>query len=256
MKKIHFFISAILFLLMVTSASAFSGNAHGALGLNVSATSSADLHAKALPVAVEASTTAGANLSVTGNATSESRSHGVQGEDMRTEHRSATGTEHAKNGTSTEEATTSVNMHATSTGKMTSELHRSAVALVVANLKEVAGKDDKIGAEVSAVAETQEVSNDRMSGAMAKVESRGKFKTFLIGSDYKNLGIIRSEIVTTNNSIDQLKKAEEKTTDPEVKADLQTQVEALIKTQTETNAFVQAHEDSFSLFGWLVKLFS
>ena len=62
----------------------------------------------------------------------------------------------------------------------------------------IAEKDSKIGEEVKAVAKEQNESKEKIMDAMEKVESRGKFKTLLFGTDYKNIGKLRSEIATTN----------------------------------------------------------
>lgn len=141
-------------------------------------------------------------------------------------------------------------------GKEMSQAHRSAIAGVVEDLRETAGKDNNIGEELREIAQEQEQSNDRATEAMEAVETRGKFKTFLIGTDYKNIGAIRSELVTTDNHIDRLTKAKERTDDPVVQAELDAEIATLQETQTSAEAFVSENEDKFSLFGWLVKLFN
>jgi uncharacterized protein YaaQ len=110
---------------------------------------------------------------------------------------------------------------------------------------------------VRTVAQEQEESNERTSEAMEAVEARGGFKTFLIGTDYKNIGALRSDIVTTQNHIDRLTKARERvaTSSTEVIADLDSQIAVLEEVNMEATAFVEENEDKFSLFGWLVRLF-
>ena len=140
-------------------------------------------------------------------------------------------------------------------GKEMSEQHKSNVANVVQDLTELAGKDQNIGEDVRAVAQEQASSSERAIEAMQAVEARGGFKTFLIGTDYKNIGALRSEVVTTQNSIDRLTKAMDRATDDAVKADLETQIKALQETNTNALNFIQTNESRFSLFGWFVKLF-
>ena len=134
------------------------------------------------------------------------------------------------------------------------EDHRNAVADVVLELKEVAGKDENIGEEVREVAKAQEDSSNDSADAIEKVENRNGFVTFLFGTDYKNIGILRSEIVTTENSIDRLTKARNRATSAEVKIDLDVQIEALQAEKAELENFVETNEDKFSILGWLVKL--
>ncbi len=139
-------------------------------------------------------------------------------------------------------------------GMMMSEMHKSDIAKIVAELKALSDKDAKIGAELKAIAKEQEDGHEQVEKAMKSLEERGKFKTLLFGTDYKSVGSIRSELVKSENHIDRLTKSLEKVTDPVVKADLEKQIEALKKAHGDALAFVDAKEDSFSLLGWLVKL--
>ena len=140
-------------------------------------------------------------------------------------------------------------------GKEMSEQHRSKVAETVRALTDLAGKDQNIGEEVRVVAEEQESSNERATKAIQAVEARGGFKTFLIGTDYKNIGALRSEVVTTQNSIDRLTKARGRATDDAVKADLDAQIKALEETNANALNFIKVNEGKFSIFGWFVRLF-
>ncbi len=134
--------------------------------------------------------------------------------------------------------------------------HKSKVEAVVQDLKGLAGKDKNIGEEISAVAKEQEESGQRAVEAMKKVEARSGFKTFFIGTDYKNIGALRSEIVTTKNQINRLKKVGERATTTEVKAELDTQIKALENAYKKATDFIQTNENKFSLFGWVAKLFN
>ncbi|MCX6735787.1 MAG: hypothetical protein NTZ13_01765 [Candidatus Parcubacteria bacterium] len=140
-------------------------------------------------------------------------------------------------------------------GEKMSEQHRNNVSKVVQELEKVAGKDAGIGEEVKAVAQEEKDTVTSVAEKMEKAENRGGFKTFLVGSDYKNLGALRSDLVTTQNHIDRLTKAIERATSTEAKTALQTQINELKGIQTKAETFVKAQEGKFSLFGWLIKLF-
>ncbi len=131
--------------------------------------------------------------------------------------------------------------------------HRSAVATAVLKLKEVAGKDRKIGEEVRVIAQEQNDSAEKAAKAIEAIEERSGWKVFLVGTDYKNLGGLRSEMVTTGNHIDRLTKALEKTTSSTVKAALDLEIKALQAEKTKIDAFISTNEDKFSLFGWLAR---
>jgi len=75
-------------------------------------------------------------------------------------------------------------------GMEMSQKHKSKVTNVVQELREIAGKDQVVGEEIRVVAQEQEQSNERAIKAIENIETRGGFKTFLIGTDYKNIGAL------------------------------------------------------------------
>ncbi len=174
--------------------------------------------------------------------------------------RKATTTKERSNATSTkareEYGSTTASTTAGARGELMSATHRSTVATFVHSLLNVANRDGGIGTQVREIAKTQNDSATTTAEAIAKVEARGRVATFLIGSDYKNLGVIRSELATTTNSIDRLTKLLDKTTSATVRAELTADIEALKQERAKVEAFVTARETSFSLFGWFTKLFS
>lgn len=133
--------------------------------------------------------------------------------------------------------------------------HRSVVATFVRSLLDVADREDGIGAEVRAVAHSQNDSATTTAFAMAKVDDRGSVKTFFLGSDYRDLGIIRSELATTSNNIARLKAVLNDTTNVSDRAELSAQIQVLENQQVKINAYVNAHENTFSLFGWFMRMF-
>ena len=154
----------------------------------------------------------------------------------------------AKSGTSTE------NTVKNQAGQINAEEHRSTVANFVQSiLKAASSTAGGIGEQVRLIAQQQNDSDATVTAAITKIENRNKIKTFLFGSDYKNLGALRSEIVQTRNRIEQLNRAIENTTDT---AEIQAQIQNLEQEQTKIESFIKAQEGKFSLFGWLVKLFN
>jgi ABC-type transporter Mla subunit MlaD len=137
-----------------------------------------------------------------------------------------------------------------------SQEHKDKVTDVVQELKELAGKDFNISEEVREVAKELEEFGERAAQALEKIEKRGGFKTFLFGTDYKNIGAIKSELVTAENHINRLMKAAERTVDEIVKTDLSTLVSELKKVSVNAENFIKENEDKFSIFGWFVKLFN
>lgn len=145
---------------------------------------------------------------------------------------------------------------ADSSSKGQGKEHRSSVSKVVQELRKTASQNGGIGQEVSKIAKEQEDSAKKIEEAMDKVDMAGRFRTLFVGTDYKNLGALRSELVKTQNSIDRLTKAMERTTNMDAKASLQKQIDALKTTQTKAETFAKDHEGQFSFLGWFVKLFN
>ncbi len=138
-------------------------------------------------------------------------------------------------------------------GQLNAVEHRSAVAnFVQALLKTASSTDQSIGQQVRIIAQEQNKNNTTTAEVIDRIKNRNKIKTFLFGSDYKNLGALRSEMVQTRNRLEKLNKVMEKATStPEIQA----QIKILEQTQTKIESFIKTQESKFSLFGWLVKLF-
>lgn len=135
--------------------------------------------------------------------------------------------------------------------------HRSTVATFVQTLLNVADREQGgIGEQVRVVAQAQNETKDKVADTIDKIQNRNKVKTFLIGTDYKSIGQLRSEMVKTRNQIDWLKRLLDKTTSEESKTALQGQIQALEQEQQKIEDFLMANESKFSLFGWFVKLFN
>lgn len=140
-------------------------------------------------------------------------------------------------------------------GRINSEVHRSTVANFVQSLLSVADREGGIGQQVRVVAQQQNDSKEKAAEAIDKIEKRGKIKTFLLGTDYKNLGALRSEMVKTGNHIEQLKRLVDKAENEDNKTELKTQIRKLEQEQISINNFISQNENKFSLFGWAAKLF-
>ncbi|HEY4508827.1 MAG TPA: hypothetical protein VJC13_00920 [Candidatus Paceibacterota bacterium] len=205
------------------------------------------LSATMFSVAGAQSVNVNANVSLqangNGNATSTAAKTSIRGNATST----ATINDKGSNATSTD---------ANTDGQLTAEAHRSAVASFVQSLLMIANRENAIGAEVRVVAQSQNDSASTTAEAMTKVEDRGALRTLFFGSDYKNLGVIKSEIVTAENNINQLKNLLAKTTSDTDKAELTAQIKVLEDSKVKVDAFVKTHESSFSLFGWFTKIFA
>lgn len=139
--------------------------------------------------------------------------------------------------------------------RVNAESHRNTVATFVQSLLAVADRDAGIGEELRVIAKKQNDAKDRASDLINAVESRNKVKTFFIGTSYRNLGELRSQMVQTRNQIEQLKQLSEKAENEGDKTELQSQIQALEQEQANIDKFIVKNESKFSLFGWAVKIF-
>jgi predicted nucleic acid-binding Zn-ribbon protein len=157
----------------------------------------------------------------------------------------------AKNETSTGKST------GNQAGRLNAEEYRSAVANFVQTILNSADTTEEgIGEQVKTIARQQNQSASTTIQAMEKVQTRNKVKTFLIGSDYKNIGALRSEMVQTRNRLEQLNRIMENVQNEGETAELQNQIQTLEQEQTKIENFIKAEEGKFSLFGWFVRLFN
>jgi hypothetical protein len=140
-------------------------------------------------------------------------------------------------------------------GQVTAESHRSTVANFVQSLLAVADREGGIGKEVRIIAQQQNETKEKTTEEIKTVESRSKIKTFFFGSDYKNLGDLRSQMVQTRNQIAQLTRLAGKAENDQDKTELQNQIQILNQEQASIENFITQNEYKFSLFGWAVKLF-
>jgi len=142
-------------------------------------------------------------------------------------------------------------------GQINAQEHRSVVANFVQSLLNAASSTSgEIGQQVRLIARQQNESASTTIQAMEMVQTRNKIKTFLFGSDYKNLGALRSETVQTRNRIEQLNRTMTSIQNASDTVQIQAQIQTLEQEQTKIESFIKAQEGKFSLFGWLVKLFN
>lgn len=135
------------------------------------------------------------------------------------------------------------------------EEHQSTVASLVKALLVVADEDEGVGEEVRVIAREQASSSEKVAVAAGKIEERGKFRTFLFGTDYKNIGAIRSEMVQTENRILKLDRELARVASSTDVSDVNVELAKLKTEQTALENFVKDNEDKFSLLGWLVRMF-
>lgn len=136
--------------------------------------------------------------------------------------------------------------------------HKDAVSGFVHDLLSIASTTNNhdLGEEVRNVAKEQNDNKDKTAEAINQVKNRNALMTLLIGADFKNLGELRSSIVTTDNHINRLNEIKSKASStPEVQSALGKEVQTLNAEKERLNNIVKDNESKFSMFGWLFKMF-
>ncbi len=130
------------------------------------------------------------------------------------------------------------------------------MASTTEKLSALATRLSKLGVDIKAAVSAQASSTLVITSSMSQVEARSAFKTFLLGTDYKNTGKLVSEAAKITARINQIENQVSKMASSTDKAALVASL-AELKTQEATiEQYVKDNESKFSLFGWLAKRFS
>jgi hypothetical protein len=160
---------------------------------------------------------------------------------------------HANNGNSNDNS-----KNGTKT-KENAALHRQNITKVVGNLKKVAQDEEmegntEVSNQIEEVAQDEEVEADEVTNAIDEVENRPKWKTLLFGTDYKNLGQLRSHLAHNTNSIRKLVGIQTQVSNQENEANVDDQLSTLLEERNRIVGIITDHENDFGLLGWVSRL--
>lgn len=110
--------------------------------------------------------------------------------------------------------------------------------------------------EIEEVIEDLEEDVDEVAEAIDAVESRPKWQTLLFGSDYKNLGQLRSHLAHNTNAIRKLTRASGEIVTDGSGDQVNTQLGELLEERERITQVIQENESSFSILGWVFRLFN
>lgn len=135
------------------------------------------------------------------------------------------------------------------------QLYRSRVANVVEELLKSADRLGGLGETIRNIAREQNQAATTTLQLMEKIRNRSRIKEILFGSDYKNLGELRSQLVRLRNRLEQLNQLKERITNEGERTFLENQIRVLEEEQAKIENFLKEKENQFSLLGWIRKLF-
>lgn len=136
--------------------------------------------------------------------------------------------------------------------------HRKNIQKVVEDLTNVVVTEefvgnDEVSEDIEAVITDEEEEVDEIVEAIEAVEGRGKWKTFLMGADYKNLGQLRSNLAHNTNSIRKLTKAGTEVVAEGSEGIVDSSLTTLYQERARIQQVIEANENEFSLLGWIFK---
>ena len=112
---------------------------------------------------------------------------------------------------------------------------------------------EEIAVELEEVADQTEEDQVETVAAIEEIEKQNGFKKFLVGTDYKNLGQLRSSLVQNRNQIRKLTGLSENITDEAEKLAVQEQLTVLMQERERIKTVISDNEGGFSLFGWVYR---
>ncbi|MFC1722378.1 hypothetical protein ACFL0C_01875 [Patescibacteria group bacterium] len=133
--------------------------------------------------------------------------------------------------------------------------HVEVTNKVKKKLEEIAENEDTQGNTIIAedlveVAEEVVDDTDEVSSAIEKIENKPKWQVLLFGTDYKNLGALRSHLAQNTNTIRKLVKSQNKLTGEAAEAQVQEQMGEMLQERERIQNVIKENENRFSLLGW------
>lgn len=123
----------------------------------------------------------------------------------------------------------------------------------VAELEE--DDDNGVSATAKRVAAEHKAAVTPFKTALEKVQNRGDLAKVLLGADTDALDALNTQVNALNVRSTALETAATQVTDPQVKETLLTQATTLKSEVLKLQAYITAQNSTFSLFGWLTRLF-
>ena len=127
----------------------------------------------------------------------------------------------------------------------------------IQNLNRVAERNNnpEIGEQVRSMVQSHERVQVRTETALHQMSQRNQAIKLLIGPDYKNAGQVRSDVVGLRNDIGKLEQIKEDSLSADT-GDVQGAIDGLQIEADGVETQLEERLSGFSLFGWLVKLFT
>jgi hypothetical protein len=113
-----------------------------------------------------------------------------------------------------------------------------------------------IGEQVRVVAQAQKLSQEKVQERFEKVEKRSGIVKFFVGPDQDSIDAIREEVSLNMVRVKMLQKLQFETQNEDEAEMLRSTIIAILDQNTALQDRLAEEQDTFSLFGWMRRLFS
>ena len=132
---------------------------------------------------------------------------------------------------------------------------RSRVSNAVQTMLQISEENQGIGQQIRIIAQNQNREMEEIEEGLQSVKQRSRFVRFLIGPKYGQISSIEERLEQNNGRLEELKQLKDELPEEDAKI-LDVQIQAMQEVKKELQSELDLEEASFSLFGWLVKLFT
>ena len=133
---------------------------------------------------------------------------------------------------------------------------RSEVANAVHELLDVADRTGGIGEQVRVIAQAQQQNQEQIEESVEKIQKQNKITTFILGPNHGEINKAAKLTIQNEEKINELKELQTGITEQEEIQKINDQIQVLEKANLEVKTTLEEAQKTFSLFGWLRKLFA
>jgi len=133
---------------------------------------------------------------------------------------------------------------------------RNRVANAVQEMLMVGERNGGIGAQVRVIAQNQNNIQEKVEGALERVQKRSSFMRFLIGPKYGELNTIESQIEKHIQNIEELQQLKMSLYTIQDQNIMEEQIRIMEQAREELEGEAKQRSRGFSLFGWLARRFA
>lgn len=139
----------------------------------------------------------------------------------------------------------------------TAQMHMSVVAQAVEGLLQLGDKtsDKTLGEQIREIAQQHGQSAEKIIEEEDKLNQRSGVLKFFVGSDLASVDEINQQMEQIRNQVRELNQIRTQLQNEGDQTELQNQIKILELQLTNFQNSLDAQESTFSLFGWLLKLF-